>query len=169
MVLVSMLVTAAGALSQEYIVMGTPMVNIRTGPSTDHVIVGRADKGDIFKVIGRDGDWLEIAMFTADHRYVFSASYVYPLTTADLVPGHRMELADFSEETRLSLYKSLQQAKGRAQREADEIIPASLDEERNSSFRRIMGDRIMLEMMHVYSFQPALHDDLVDEGQKSRW
>jgi geranylgeranyl pyrophosphate synthase len=80
-----------------------------------------------------------------------------------------MELADFSEETRLSLYKSLQQAKGRAQREADEIIPASLDEERNSSFRRIMGDRIMLEMMHVYSFQPALHDDLVDEGQKSRW
>lgn len=169
LVFAGMLVTAAGALSQEYIVMGTPMVNIRTGPSTDHVIVGRAEKGDIFRVIKKNGDWLQIAMFTTDHRYVFSASYVYPLTTKDLVSGHRMELADYPDETKRSLYRSLQQAKGRAQREADELIPTSIDEERNTNFRRTMEDRIILEMMHIYDFQPALFDDLVGEGEKSNW
>jgi hypothetical protein len=80
-----------------------------------------------------------------------------------------MELTDTSEETRRSLYMSLQQAKDRAQREADEIIPAPVDEERNAGFRRIMEDRIILEMMHIYDFQPALYSDLVDEGQKNSW
>ena len=168
LLLVGMLVAAVGAWSQEYIVMGTPMVNIRTGPSTDHVIVGRAEKGDIFKVIAKDGDWLQIVMFTGDHRYVFAAPYVYDLTREDFVPGHRMELPD-SDGTRRSLYRSLQAARERAKKEADEVIPASVDAERNANFRRIMEDRIILEMMHIYGVQPALYNDLVDEGEKSNW
>jgi len=166
--LTSMLAAAVGAWSQEYVVMGTPMVNIRTGPSTNHIIVGRAEKGDIFKVIGKRGDWLEIAMFTADHRYVFSAPYVYALQRATLVPGHRMELPD-SEETKLSLYRSLQEAKNRAKREAEEIIPASVDAGRNANLRRIMEDRIILEVLHIHGFQPALYNDLVAEGEKNSW
>ncbi|MBN2030293.1 SH3 domain-containing protein [bacterium] len=166
--LIGMLASTRGAQSQEYIVMGTPLVNIRTGPSTDHVIVGRAEKGDIFKVIGKNSDWWEIAMFTADHRYVFSAPYVYTLNKAELVSGHSMELPD-SEETKRSLYRSLQEAKTRAKREADEVIPPFVDAERNENFRRIMEDRIILEMLHIYGFQPALYNDLIAEGEKNGW
>ena len=160
--------TPGSAWGQEYIVMGTPMVNVRTGPSTDHVIVGRAEKGDIFKLVGKKGDWLEIMMFSGEHRFVFAAPYVYDLTKADLVSGHRMELPE-SEETKRSLYRSMKEARDRAEREADEIIPASVDVERNATFRKIMEDRIILEMLHIYGFQPAMYDDLVNEGGKSNW
>ena len=148
--------------------MGTPLVSIRTGPSTDYVIVGRAEKGNIFNIIEKRGEWLEIEMFTADHRYVFSAPYVYTLNKAELLPGHHMELPD-SEETKRSLYRSLQEAKARAEREADEVIPASVDAERNENFRRIMEDRIILEMLHIYGLQPPLYNDLVTEGEKNSW
>jgi uncharacterized protein YgiM (DUF1202 family) len=158
----------AVAWGQEYIVMGAPTVNIRTGPSTDHVIIGRAGKGDVFKLIAKDGDWLEIGMFSGVHRYVFAGSYVYELTRAQLVPGHRMTLPD-SENARRSIYRGLQRARDRAEREAEEVIPASVDAQRNATFRRIMEDRIILEMMRDNGIQPALYDDLVSEGEKSNW
>ena len=58
------------ALCGEYIVMGTPMVNIRTGPGKDHVIIGRAEKGDIYRVIETADGWHKIEMFAGDPRYV---------------------------------------------------------------------------------------------------
>jgi hypothetical protein len=167
-VLMTALGTTGVAWSQEYIVMGAPTVNIRTGPSTDHVVVGRAGKGDVFKLTGKDRGWLEIGMFSGAHRYVFAASYVYELTRVELVPGHRMALPE-SEDARRSIYRRLQQAKDRAKREADEIIPASVDAERNVTFRRIMEDRIVLEVMRDCGVQPALYDDLVSEGEKGNW
>ena len=159
LVLVGTLGAAAGAWAQEFIVLGTPLVNIRTGPSTGHVIVGRADKGDIFKLISRSGDWLEIAMFSGDHRYVFAAPYVYDLTRAQLVPGHRMTQPE-SADTRRAICRDLRAAKDRARSEAAEIIPASVDADRNAAFRRIMEDRLILETMHILGVQPAMYDEL---------
>jgi hypothetical protein len=161
-------VVAAPAVCQEYIVMGTPSVNIRTGPGTDHVIAGRAEKGDIYKVVSADGGWYKIEMFSGDYRYVVSESYVYDLTPAQLVSGHRMELPE-SEKVCRSIYRSIAMAKDRAMKEADEIIPASIDKERNTSFRKIMEDRIILEMCHIYGLQPALYDDFRKKGAKNGW
>jgi len=168
LILMTMFGMTAVAWGQEYVVMGAPTVNIRTGPSTDHVVIGRAGKGDVFRLIAKDGDWLEIGMFSGVHRYVFAGSYVYELTRAQLVPGHRMALPE-SENARRSMYQGLQRARDRAAREAEEVIPASVDGERNATFRRVMEDRIILEMMRDNGIQPALYDDLVSEGEKSHW
>lgn len=156
------------ARGQEYIVMGTSRVNIRTGPSMDSMIIGRASKGDIFKLIEKKGNWLEINMFSGAPRYVFAASYVYDLTREMLVPGHRMALPE-DETVRRLLYRRVQEARDRAKREADEVVPAPLDAERNISFRRIAEDRIIFEIMHSNGIQPALFDDLAAEGERNSW
>ena len=155
---------ATATCAQEYIVMGTPKVNIRTGPSTEHFIIGRAEKGDIFRVVASEGHWVEIMMFSGDHRYVFAAEYVYPLTKSDLLPGHRMRLPD-SEESRDAIRRDIQAAMARAAREAEEVIPASVDADRNETFRKIMEDQIILEVLHVHGFQPALYSDLMHGDQ----
>ena len=47
-VLAVMLLPVASARCTEYVVTRSPNVNIRTGPGTDRVIIGRTTKGDIF-------------------------------------------------------------------------------------------------------------------------
>jgi uncharacterized protein YgiM (DUF1202 family) len=109
---------AVPVVCEEYIVMGTPLVNIRTGPGPDYSIIGRAEKGDIYKVVSTDGGWYKIEMFSGDHRYVVSESYVYDLTPAQIVSGHRLELPE-SDELSRSIYRSIAMAKDRAMKEAD--------------------------------------------------
>jgi hypothetical protein len=161
------LILAASACCQDYIVMGTPHVNIRTGPSTDHVVIGRAEKGDIFKVISRAGGWYEIAMFSEDTRYVFAADYVYQLNQETLVPGHGMVLSDVDKELG-PIYTDVLAAMKRAEREAEEVIPPTIDEARNSSFRKIMEDRIILEVLHIHGLQPALYGELMEEKRSRK-
>jgi hypothetical protein len=160
-----MVIAAEAALCQDYIVMGTPLVNIRTGPGTDYVIVGRADKGDIFKVVGKVEGWYEIAMFSGDTRYVVSADYVYPLSQGSLVPGHGMVLAEFSKALH-PICLDIQEAQKRAEREAAELIPASVDNARHSNLRKVMEDRIILEVLHIHGLQPALYGELMQKATR---
>ncbi|MCK4678391.1 MAG: SH3 domain-containing protein, partial [Bacteroidales bacterium] len=148
------------ALSQDYIVMGTPQVNIRTGPGTDYVIIGRAEKGDIYIVVDKKEGWYEITMFSGENRYVCDKDYVYPLQQSGFVPGHNMTLPE-SEVKRISIYRSVQKVKERAAMEANEIIPTSVSEEKNMVLRKILEDRLILETLHIYGFQPALYEELM--------
>jgi hypothetical protein len=83
--------------------------------------------------------------------------------------SRRYEACHKSDELSRSIYRSIAMAKDRAMKEADEIIPASIDKERNANFRKIMEDRIILKMCHIYGLQPALYDDLMKEGASSGW
>jgi hypothetical protein len=152
-------VASNSALCREYVVMLSRNINLRTGPSTDRFIVGRAWKGDIFELVGEMGNWYEILMFSGDYRYV-SKSWSAKLTESDILPGHRMSLPETCE-TLHPLHGDILHAKARAAREADEIIPASVDGERNALFRKILEDRHVLEVMGMYSIQPALYNDMM--------
>ena len=77
------------ARAQNYVVLNTFDVNIRTGPGIDHFIVCSANKGEIFKLVNKDNDWLEIEMYSGDNRFVHR-DLVYFLE--EFVPGHRMTL-----------------------------------------------------------------------------
>jgi uncharacterized protein YgiM (DUF1202 family) len=146
---------------REYVVMLSRNINIRTGPSTNRVVVGRAWKGDIFDLVGEDDNWFEIAMFSGERRYV-SRSWAAKLTESQLVSGHRMELPT-SGDTRWALYRDVRAAQARAKGEADELIPASVDEERNLNLRQVLEDRHALEVFSIYSIQPALYSRLMAE------
>ena len=148
------------AVCKDYAVMISRNINLRTGPGTDRFIVGRAWKGDVFELTGEIGSWYEIVMFSGDYRYV-SKTWSAKLTESDLLPGHRMTLPA-SDDSLRALHRDILHAKERASREADEIVPASVDYERNLVYRRILEDGHILEVMGMYRVQPALYADMVD-------
>ncbi|MFC7060739.1 N-acetylmuramoyl-L-alanine amidase [Halobacillus seohaensis] len=47
--------------SQSEIVLQYNATNLRSGPSTNHKVLGRANKGDQFNVISKKGEWYEIS------------------------------------------------------------------------------------------------------------
>ena len=45
---------------EETVITRTDMVNIRSGPDTQHSIVFKAERGVPFRVLNRQGDWIHI-------------------------------------------------------------------------------------------------------------
>jgi len=156
------------AAPQEYVVMGTPLVNLRTGPNTDAMVIGRAEKGDIFEVVGSSDEWYRIRMFSGETRYVTKASFVYPLARDGLVPGHSMALPTSTARAR-SIFWDTEEGLNRAAREALEILPATMNRERYDKLKKILEDKILLEMFHIHGIQPALYRDLVAMARREGW
>jgi hypothetical protein len=160
-----------GSLSgapQEFVVMGTPLVNLRTGPSTNAMVIGRAEKGDIFQVVGQTDEWYQILLFSGEPRYVTRSDFVYPLTRDGLVEGHAMTLPASTARCR-SIFWDTEKGLDRAAREALEILPATLNRERYNVLKKILEDRILLEMFHIHGIQPALYSELVAEARREGW
>jgi hypothetical protein len=162
--------TPMASLAQDfdYVVMGTPLVNIRTGPTTDAMVVGKAQKGDVFRVVREVEDWFEIRMFSGEVRYVTNADYVYPLTEDQIVEGHELSLPLSTARSR-GVFWDTERGLDRAAREASEIVPVTMNREIHTRFRKILEDRILLEMFHIHGIQPALYGDLVAEARREGW
>lgn len=166
-----MAVCLAGAgplVAQDFVVMGTPLVNVRTGPSTGSMVVGQADKGDIFEVVGEEDGWYKVKMFSSTPRYVVKANFVYPLARADLVDGHEMFLPTSTARLR-SIFWDTEEGLDRAAREATEVIPVTLNRDRHTYLKQVLEDRVLLEMFHIHGVQPALYRELVGEARKEHW
>ena len=133
----------AHAAPQDYVVMGTPLVNLRTGPSTDAMVIGRAEKGDVFKVVGRTDEWYKILMFSGEARYVTKSDFVYPLIKDQLVEGHGMGLPTSTARCR-SIFWDTEDGLDRAAREAPEMIPVTLNRQRHTYLKKVLEDRILL-------------------------
>ncbi len=158
----------AHAVPQDYVVMGTPLVNLRTGPSTDAMVIGRAEKGDIFKVVGQTDEWYKILMFSGEARYVTKSDFVYPLREDQLVEGHGMNLPPSTARCR-AIFWDTDDGLDRAAREATEMIPVTLNRERHTYLKKVMEDRILLEMFHIHGIQPALYRELMAEARREKW
>jgi SH3-like domain-containing protein len=52
------------------VITRTDLVNIRSGPGTNHDIVFKAEKGVPFRVLGEQGDWLHIESRNGDKGYI---------------------------------------------------------------------------------------------------
>lgn len=154
--------------AQDYVVMGTPLVNLRTGPSTGAMVIGRAEKGDIFEVVGVEDGWYKIKMFSSKPRYVIKADFVYPLAKDQLVEGNTMNLPASTAKVR-SVFWDTEEGLDRAAREATEVIPLTLNRDRHTQLKEILEDRVLLEMFHIHGIQPALYPDLVAQARRERW
>lgn len=141
--------------SRDFVVLSHFDVNVRTGPGLDRVIVGRAQKGTLFPLVGKSGDWYEVELFSGVPRYV-SKSLCYHLTPDQIVPGHRLALPA-SEDSTLSLISAIRVEKGRAAREAEALLPSSLDAERHAALRRLLVDRNLLQLFEDRGIQPAAY------------
>ena len=159
-----------GAASQEsnadYVVVRSFDVNIRTGPGTDRVVIAQAEKGDLFTYVGEAEGWVEIRMFSGEPRYI-SRSHVYPLTESQIVPGHNLALP--ADSTCQALFAAVQWATNRAELEATEILPASVDALRHATLSRILQDRLIMELFHKHGVQAVMFEALMGESGARSW
>lgn len=54
------------------VIVNVARCNVRTGPGTDHPIAFTAQRGIPFKVLGTQGDWIEIEHADGDRGWVFN-------------------------------------------------------------------------------------------------
>ena len=141
--------------SLDFVVLSHFDVNVRTGPGLDRVIVGRAQKGTLFPLVAETGDWYEVVLFSGAPRYV-SKALAYHLSPDEIIPGHRLELPA-SEDSTLSLISAIRVETGRAEREAEQLLPLSLDAERHEALRQLFVDRNLLLLFEDRSIQPAAY------------
>jgi hypothetical protein len=146
---------ATPALCADYVVLIQSGVNIRTAPDTSSIVVGEASKGSLYHYSGEVGDWHEITMFTGEKRYI-SKALSAALDENQILPGHNLHVTIPHEISRAMRLK-ITRAKERAGREAEEIVPAGLDQDRNSRYRAILEDRYIMLIFRNHEVQPALY------------
>lgn len=158
---------SASAFCGDYVIPRGSGVYIRTGPSTSRFVIGEASKGEIYNFIAEVDGWYKIELFTGEYRYI-SKSFSARLKESEVVSQHYFVLPS-SKGKRRNIYERILRAKRRAQREAEEIIPGTLDKERNTRYRKILEDRYILKVFQNHTVHPGLYRDLIEEGVSKAW
>jgi len=151
-------------IAQEYVIIKTKNVNIRTNPSTDSFIVGQSNKGDIYEMIGEEGEWFVIKLFSENPRYINKCCAAKP---EDPIFS-RFVLPESSDQCE-SIYTSIQAIKYRARREATELIPPTVDEKLNMNMQHILEDMHILELFEIYDLNPAVYPLLIELAVNNNW
>ncbi|GAB4547667.1 MAG: hypothetical protein OHK0023_09480 [Anaerolineae bacterium] len=86
---------ATGVATGTRVEVNTRILNVRRGPGTQHDIVGQAQLGQKFDVLGRQGDWLRIA-FNGQDAFI-SATFVKPASTGFTLEGFLVEEPELLE------------------------------------------------------------------------
>jgi hypothetical protein len=148
--------------ARDYVVLIHSGVNIRFRPSTSSIVIGKASKGQLYHFFGEAENWYKITLFTGEVRFI-SKSLSAKLNETEIVPQHYFILPS-SETEQKDIYRRVLRAKTRAKREAEEIIPASLDMEKHKTYYKILCDRYILEIFQNHQVHPALYDKLKNMG-----
>lgn len=151
-------------VAQEYVLTKTKHVNIRTHPSTDSFIVGQSQKGDIYEMIGEEGEWFVIKLFSENVRYINKCCAAKLEDTI----SSRFSLPESNVQCE-SIYTSIQAIKYRARREATELIPPTVDEELNMNMQHILEDMHILALFEIYKLNPAVYPLLIEKAVKNNW
>jgi hypothetical protein len=121
-------------------------------------VVGEVSKGELYPYTGEEGDWFEIAMFTGEPRFI-SKALSAKLNESEILPGHNLDITVPHEKKR-AMRLRITHARERAEREAEEVVPAALDHGRNVKYRAILEDRYILRVFQSHCVQPALYSRL---------
>lgn len=71
LVLIALLPVASQALAQRMVSVSGKEVNLRSGPGTQHPADWTLSQGYPLKVIGNQGDWLEVRDFENDSGWIY--------------------------------------------------------------------------------------------------
>jgi SH3-like domain-containing protein len=158
---------AASSADPDYVVIVHQQVNLRTGPATDRAVIGKMEKGDLFRLASENDEWFEVELFSGGRGWV-SKTMAARLRPDQIIAGHGLALPP-DPTTQHSLYASVRVAQARAAREAAELVPPAVDATCHDTARRVIEDRLVLDVFHVYGVQPALFGELVDEAARRGW
>ncbi len=151
-------ITPASARGQ-YVRITGEAVNVRTEPSTQSTVIVVVERGYVFGFVGRQGQWLEITMFSGDSRWVHG-SLAQVTTGAPQMPS--------SEATRRRAFVEFVRAERRSIAEADRRysptqFTAQID------YQRLLYDRYALPVFRRNGIASTLRTRLIVEGIEKNW
>lgn len=149
------------AKGYDYVVACTQQLNIRSGPSLDHMVIARAEKGDLFTFTGENEEWFEVRLFSGAKRYL-SKRYAAGLQTSGILAGHNLRLPA-TWEKRASLRSSVIVLTRQSRRWAEELLPRAEDGKRHETLYEVLLDQRLLELFHVAGTHSALFDSLMEK------
>ncbi|MBA7549084.1 hypothetical protein ES705_41557 [subsurface metagenome] len=153
----------------QYIIVTGESVNIRTGVGITFPFVCDAREGDIFELIGKEGDWYKINMFSGEWRYIH-AIYVKPTNKLPAYPD--------DDSVRQEIFLALLEAENKALEEADKKYPywpisgrkaPEGNIEKNIDYQRILDDKYSLDVFHKFIVQPPIYTKIIVESLQKDW
>ena len=144
----------------EYVRVSKGNVNIRAAPSTRSLTVASAKQGDTFELVGEEGKWYEIDLFSGGQRFLHK-SLAKPVSYRPEVPEE--------VEIRRQVFRAWSEAGLRAKTEADQKYPPGKNLERNLSHEQILGDGYRLEVLQKFGVQPPAYRRILIEGYQKGW
>lgn len=157
MLAVVLLALCSTAPAAEYIQVTKNKVRIRTAPTTEAEIIGTANKGDVFEVHERSGQWVGILMFSGEGRYIHS-SLVGPIDELPALPD-----ADTRKQACIELARVQNQAIAEALEQFASHFDRMIDHE------RLLTDRMELPIFQRYGIAPARNSELLIECVTKKW
>jgi len=144
----------------EYVRVVKGNVNIRSGPSTGEAKVGSAKLGDTFELVGEDGNWYEVELFSGGQRFLYKS-------LVKVVP-YRPEVPE-DVEIRRQIFQEWKEIGNRAKAEADRRYPPEKNLEMNLKHEQLLGDRYRLELFQKLGVQPPAYRRILIEGYQKGW
>lgn len=144
----------------EYIQITREKANIRSSASTNSTVVGSAIRGDIFVLEAEEKSWYKIHMFSGESRYIYK-------NLAEIVLFKPSLPED--EAVARTIYSRAFEMDRKADDEAEARYPAEKRPDRNRSYRELLKDRYLLEMMHEFLVPPASYRRILIEGNFKGW
>lgn len=149
-----------GMASNEYVRVIKGNVNIRTEPSTRSLTVGSAKEGDTFELVGEEGKWYEIDLFSGGRRFLHK-SLARPVSYRPEVPE--------DVAIRRQVFREWNEAGKRAKSDADRKYPPGKALDRNLAYEQLLRDRYRLELLQESGIQPPAFRRILIEGYQKGW
>jgi hypothetical protein len=152
-------------IAQNHVVLNRFNVEIYTKPSSESMVVCTAGKSTVFKLLDQKNGWVTIKLYSEKPRYVAEEN-VYFLKS--LIPAHRMNLPENNDRLE-RIYEEIEKVSIQARKNADEIIPKSVDIDRHENYYQLRFDQLCQQVFEQFDMQPGLYSELVAKIKGQRW
>ena len=146
---------SAFSLSQEYIQIIRPDINIRMKPTTSSPIVGHAFSGEIYINNGEEEKWFSVLLPSGETRWIYKR-------LAQKVDFNEQPLDEVSI---LEIQEDLRVASDEASRDANEEL---INELNKIEINNLLFDRYCLLALQKYSISPVYYSYIIEYTHPAR-
>lgn len=147
-----------GAVGKEYVKVDSGGANVYLRPSKDSEVVTKSRRATIFELLGKEGDWYEVTMFSGEARYIQAAN-AHSVSEVGTLPP--------SSAVRKNACLELARAEDRATEEALEEYPSEIDKQ--IDLERLLQDQYSTVVFAKYQIPPALASELRMQCVDNDW
>lgn len=153
-----LLFLAGQLLAKNYVVLLDSGSLVCCQPDLQGKVIGDANAGELYLMVGEMEDWYMVQLFTNECRYV-------PKALADVIAEDKLyvqfQLPE-SELQRKAIFEHIIKAREKAELEAK-------DQQNEEKLRNFLTDQYILGIFQKNKIHPALYSDLKKEAEIKKW